>query len=169
MPRKRRQDFPTFKQEDGEVERLLKNLPRIIKNMQLNFFDDSFQREGWIDTGFRPWTPRKHKDGNEQQRGRRGLLKQSGDLRRSIKAAIRGNVITFYSDLPYAEVHNEGFQGKQQVPTHTRTSRRGKSYTVKAHTRRQNIPKRQFMGYSETLDKRLETQINKSMDEIFGD
>lgn len=74
------------------------------------------------------------------------LLMVTGAMRRSIKAGVRDNGVRFTSALPYAAIHNEGGTGTKPVRQHTRTSRKGKQYTVKAHTRKFTMSQRQFVG-----------------------
>lgn len=52
----------------------------------------------------------------------------------------------FSSAVPYAAIHNEGGTGTKHVRQHTRTSRKGKQYTVRAHSRKFTMPQRQFVG-----------------------
>lgn len=70
----------------------------------------------------------------------------TGTMRRSVKAEVRDNGVRFTSAVPYAAIHNEGGTGTKPVRQHTRTSRKGKQYTVRAHTRKFTMPKRQFVG-----------------------
>ena len=62
------------------------------------------------------------------------------------QAEVRDNGVRFTSAVPYAAIHNEGGTGTKSVRQHTRTSRKGKQYTVRAHTRKFTMPKRQFVG-----------------------
>ena len=63
-------------------------------------FDENFEREAFFSQA---WERRK-----SPMRPGGHILVDSGDLRRSIKSRITGNSITFYSELPYAAIHNEG-------------------------------------------------------------
>lgn len=113
---------------------------RIIKDMRVELaeeFDRNFQRKGFFST---KWKPRAA----NYPRGT--LLMVTGTLRRSIKATETENGVRFSSSVPYAAVHNEGGKGAKSVREHSRRSRKGKSYTVRAHTRKFNMPKRQFVG-----------------------
>ena len=66
---------------------------------------------------------------------------------------MRGNGVRFTSAVPYATIHNEGGTGTKPVRQHTRTSKKGKQYTVRAHTRKFTMPKRQFVGDGQRTQK----------------
>jgi phage gpG-like protein len=93
----------------------------------------------------------------------------SGRLRRSLRKQVRGNIIFISTDVPYAEIHNEGgtIQATANVPQHSRKTKKGKSQ-VKAHTRRINIkmPRRQFMGESAFLNKRFIFHFERFLEAI---
>jgi phage gpG-like protein len=72
------------------------------------------------------------------------------------------------SDVPYAQIHNDGGTINKSVTVKTHTvrqhsrTRKGRNETVKehkvqAHTRKMNttIPQRRFLGASYTLSKRM--------------
>lgn len=63
-------------------------------------FDQNFERQGFFSE---KWARRK----SPTRPGGLTLVATS-ELRRSIKRRTTENSITFYSDLPYAEIHNEG-------------------------------------------------------------
>ena len=168
MPKIRRQEFPTFRKERREFRRFLKTAPTLIGNVALNFYQDSWNRQGFLDRRVEKWKPRAVSD---KRRGSRKLLVKTGKLRRSLRMKTSGYRIQIYTDIPYAQIHNEGgrITGTVRVRQHTRRTRSGR-VTVRKHTRRVNtrIPKRQFMGPSQTLDKRIEWHLTKSLDQILG-
>lgn len=63
-------------------------------------FDENFERQAFFSSA---WQRRR-----SPVRGEGHILLDTGELRRSIKATSDENSITFSSDLPYAEIHNEG-------------------------------------------------------------
>lgn len=63
-------------------------------------FDQNFERQGFFSE---KWKRRK-----SPIRGDGHILLASGDLRKSIHSRSDANSITFYSNLPYAGIHNEG-------------------------------------------------------------
>ncbi len=114
----------------------------ILEDMRVELsdeFDKNFDRKAFFT---KRWKKRAH----DYPKG--SLLMVTGTMRRSIKAAIKGNGVRFTSAVPYAAIHNEGIRGTKQVRQHARTSRKGKQHTVKAHTRKFNMPQRQFIGDS---------------------
>lgn len=83
------------------------NLNDIIKNILNDIridlsdeFDQNFQRQAFFTQAWQrrrsPTRPGGH------------ILLDTGQLRRSIQSRTEGSSITFYSDLPYAAIHNEG-------------------------------------------------------------
>lgn len=100
-------------------------------------FDKNFDRKAFFS---KKW--KRRADPNAKG----SLLMVTGTMRRSVKAEVKGDGVRFSSAVPYAAIHNEGGKGTKQVRQHTRTSRKGKQYTVKAHTRKFNMPQRQFVG-----------------------
>lgn len=147
----------------------------------VNFSKQRFRDKNWINRSREKWGNRKRKD-------RGSLMNKSGRLKRSVRKLAQGNYyVIIGSDVPYAELHNEGghIRKSVSVKSHTRKlnlrsrkSTRGngrarkpqKTITrVKTHNRRMNlrIAKRQFMGNSDILTRRiqrhLEGQIKKEL------
>lgn len=61
-------------------------------------FDRNFERKGFFS---KPWSQRLLE-------GRGSLLLQTGKLRRSIRAQVTRNSVSWSSSEPYAAIHNEG-------------------------------------------------------------
>jgi phage gpG-like protein len=159
-------DFQKIIKDLEDVKKQLKKLPTYAGTEALNFFKQSFKRQGFIDEAYEPWKPRKERTAGRKMRreGRRAVLVKSGRLRRSLRKKVTGTVIEILTDVPYAEIHNEGgtIQTTANVRNHDRRTKRGKTQ-VSAHTRRVNmkIPKRQFMGESAFLNKRFIFQFER--------
>ena len=100
-------------------------------------FDQNFRRKAFFS---KKW--KKRKDPNALC----SLLVVTGAMRRSIKSAVVGHGVRFTSSLPYTTIHNEGGKGSKPVRAHTRRSKKGKIYQVRAHNRKFNMPQRQFIG-----------------------
>ena len=135
------------------VERVSGTLPRKAATIAQNFSKfERFRAQNWVDTRTEPWPKRKGR-----QRGKsRNLLVQTGRLKQSIrKVSVTPEKAIIGTDVPYARVHNEGFRRNVTVSRHTRESRKGRSYEVKSHKRRMNIPQRKFLGASMVLDQRI--------------
>ncbi len=164
-------------------EQLKIELPKKVAARCILFFLEAFKNEGWTDNGFKRWRPRIARGKKENKHS---LLVGKGTLRRAVNNSTKlatFDLIRFEVDLPYSEIHNQGFSGKENVRSHTRraktkvsvSSRRtGRNTTVKAtvgetevkaFTRTMNMPKRKFMGRSSELNKiivqLIQTEINK--------
>lgn len=154
----------------------------------LKFFNKSFNKQGWTDATLEKWQKRK------KPKPKHPILVKTGNLKRSI--AILKNVgynIVIGTNLPYAKIHNEGFNGNESVRAHTRTrsikatikggglfingkfskgkGKRvkilGTTAQVKAHTRHMVMPQRQFMGHSQILGYLQINKISKSINSCF--
>ena len=168
-------------------------LPLQLAAVAQNFFVGSFQRQGWYDgLGLKRWKPRKGERWRRKKKGRRGnrgILIKTGRLRKSIKIrSARFQKIVIATDVAYAAAHNYGYKGTVSVRSHTRrrygrekeeyTTKTGKqstrqkkvvksSYTVRQHSRKMNLPQRQFMGHSPMLDRKLNKVIERQMEYLF--
>lgn len=145
-----------FKQE-------LPKMTDIMLTTAKNFFSDSFRNQGFTNNSFEAWKKRKDKR-DTYKRGRRtrgnsaprslkigrGILigKGSGILSRSLRKK-RINIISgyIYSPVEYARVHNEGLRAG-----------RGAGF---------KMPKRQFVGYSESLNRKIKARLEGRINQIF--
>ena len=174
-----------------EFNQFQRTLPQFIGTEAVNFFKFSFRRQGFVDKGGnKKWQKRKNSGGKNAGRA---ILTQSGRLRRSIRIVASGfSFVKVGTDVPYAQIHNEGgtIKGTVSVRAHERHVHRGdtiqEEYTVKkgktkkrtiklqrvekvrAHTRTMNttIPQRQFIGESDFLEKRLTAKIEAKLKDI---
>lgn len=83
-------------------------MAKILRDIRVELaseFDQNFERQGFFATAWQ-----RHK--TPMRQGGHILVK-TGQLRRSIRAHVEQNAITFSSDLIYAGIHNEG--GKIKV------------------------------------------------------
>lgn len=158
----------------------------MMGNMAVNFFIDSFNRQGWLGNTLEPWVKRK-----SNKRPGRAILVDSGRLRRSIRIVSTGvGQVEIGTDVPYARAHNEGFRGVVTVKAHTRNryssakvgtgklTKSGKermktvqtvsgTIHVQQFTRKMNLPKRQFMGYSPILENKIKRQLTAELLKTF--
>lgn len=77
---------------------------RILQDIRVKLgdeFDRNFERQAFFSEA---WQRRKSPLRNEG----RAILTDTGALRRSIGSRTTENSITFYTDLPYAAIHNDG-------------------------------------------------------------
>lgn len=82
------------------VQEILKNILRDIQVELTDEFDQNFERQAFFSEA---WQRRK-----SPTRPGGHILVDTGQLRRSIKSRTTENSIIFYTDLPYAEIHNDG-------------------------------------------------------------
>lgn len=126
-------------------ERFEKNIPRRVGNIALNHFLKSWDDEAFSDSteGSSPWAVRKTTNKADRTTGRRRqLLIDSGALKRSMKvsrpATFRRIAVGSYG-IKYAQFHNQG--------------------TAK-------LPKRQFVGASKMLNRRIHLLIKNELKRI---
>jgi phage gpG-like protein len=173
----------------GHLNDFVKELPKQAGALVLESIDDNFRSESFFGT---PWAPRVVQKGNDGK----GILVQSGRLRRSFQLKTSGLTITIFTDTPYAQIHNEGgtISGTVEVEAYERHQystnnvprpkkkngtdderykKRKKvstgTHQVRAHTRnvQQDIPQRQFMGDHPKLDTKVKALIEGGLDNIF--
>lgn len=135
-----------------EAERFINDdAPTVMGKIAVDFFTESFQDEGFTDTSFEPWKEVKRRQDPKVKGARASrpiLTGDTGDLGMSIEYRdAAGGEVTVFSDKPYAEAHNEGT-------------------TTAGRNRRVTIPKRQFIGDSEQMDKKVVEGLKKKMDRI---
>lgn len=128
----------------------------------VNFSKERFVKKDWLDGSSRQvWEKRKKAD-------KGSLMVRSGRLKRSIRKMSEGDYFVYVgTDVPYAQIHNEGGTIKKTatVRSHSRT-RKGRVSRVKSHRRNMNLtmPKRQFLGDSDALAKRIERFAARDLD-----
>lgn len=130
---------------------LLKQILTDIKVELSDEFDENFKNGGFFGS---KWPPRKN------TKAMNALLIKTGRLRKSITGSVSGNSVSWKSDAPYANVHNTGGKITQSVPPHSRTSKKGKNYSVKAHSKTMTVPQRKFIGDH--------PQVGKAVNDIVG-
>lgn len=171
------------------MERLKKTLPVLLSNQAQTFFVKSWEKKGWDDKSVVKWD--KRKDTGPKSQGR-AILVKSGNLRRAVNRSIRFESfdrIQLVVALPYAAVHNDGYNGTRRAHTRSifkrgstpefiglarKKPRRLKSTpvfertgeaNVKAHTMK--MPRRRFMGDSANLRKLQLKLIDKEINKIW--
>lgn len=174
-----RVNISEFTRRLDSVLETYRRLPPEIAVIAVNFSKERFRDQAWLDETKHKWKPRKTQRGRTGRRSQT-LLVDTGRLKRSIrKIKATTEQVIIGTDVPYAEIHNEGGEINKTVnvkshviKSHRRKAhsrnRNGRServkaqtikaYTVKAHTRKMNlkIPSRRFMGNSYTLARRIE-------------
>jgi phage gpG-like protein len=164
-------------QANESLLKVYRQTPRLVGGLAVAFFKQSFVRQGYIDEKYERWKPRKRADSGAyaKRAGKRGILVKTARLKRSIRVlATTTESVTVGTDVKYAQAHNEGFEGtvNQTVKQHNRKahtrSRKGREEKVRAHKvqgfqrkAKMKIPKRQFMGDSKLLARRIQMNIEK--------
>lgn len=131
-----------FNKKINDFKKLERTLPKRVGNVAKNFFLESFDREAFSDQSFGDMAWKKRKTSTKRDRStglKRGLLIQSGALKRSIKvkpgASFNYIAVGSYGII-YAQRHNRGLKG---------------------------MPKRQFIGKSRILNKRIKFIISQEL------
>lgn len=148
------------------VQKAVKRLPKIVGNEAVRFSKERFQQTNWIGDSTENWKKRKPSWNTEsKKRSQRNVLTDTGRLRRSIRVVSENSEkVVIGTDVPYASIHNTGgrYTANQRVRSHKRKEhRRGlstvRATTVKGYSRTLhiNMPKRQFIGNSSYLTKRM--------------
>lgn len=138
-----------------KLQRSLNEFITVMGTDAKNHFVKSFRNQGFEDQTIQKWQPRKRKsyrtrNGRVVDDTNRAILVKTGDLRRSIKIVSKNyRSIVLGSDLPYAQIHNDGLNGKAW----------GK-YPFK-------MPKRQFIGHSRKLIEQLKLKLDKRVKNAF--
>ncbi len=140
----------------------------------LNFYLSSFQKQGFTDRSFEPWQTRK----NDQRPGSALLVKSAG-LRNSLKTVERSmQRIIWGTNSPYGKIHNEGGVISVAITPKMRkyfwfmyrATNEGR-FKAMALTKKDRltitIPKRQFIGHSETLMQDLDGWLVKEIEQRF--
>jgi len=178
-------DFQTLY---NRFQKFLDVVPRKIAVIAVQHFEESFQMGGYNEEPFQKWKDRKSPK-NRRNIGRAVMIK-TNTLGRSLRAkTITKKMIVIESDVPYAEIHNDGGTikhpgGTPYLPFNNlytarkkkgRIERMGEKQMVflrkdgnypdgtkftKAHDI--TIPKRQFIGDN---NRKLKAIIDKMLEE----
>lgn len=139
----------------NEAKKIVKDMQKASEVIQamvttmgiyaVNHYKKSFIDGGFTDESLEQWKPRKRID---RSRNSRAILTQTGRLRRSLVAKKLGRYsVSIQSNVKYANVHNEGLRAG-----------RGKGF---------KMPKRQFVGYSGQLARKIEKKLDSNLRQIF--
>lgn len=138
-----------LKSQQAQLARAMNSdLPVAIGKKAVDLFTENFQKEGFQDNGVKPWkeVKRRLRPARGAAGARKILTGKTGDLGRSIRYETAPGKVTVFSDVVYAEVHNQGLK-----------TGRGKGFTM---------PKRQFIGESADLDRIVKEEIEKTLNRI---
>jgi phage gpG-like protein len=181
------EEFPRVLENKARELRNYANnrFPAVAGNIALRFINGNFRAGGFQGQSFDRWKKSNKKRGS--------TLVASGALRADNHYTTQPGQTTLKNNRPDARLHNEGFKGTVTVKAHTRnkyskkkvgtgrltkkgnermqtvTYKSGESM-VKAHSRKMNIPKRQFMPTNErdsvVLNRAIERQVTRDIKQI---
>lgn len=145
------QDFERYIQRHGrQIVRLMhRELPVKAGALARSHFRENFRRGGFVDDTLKPWKPAKRIGRAKGAAGTyKTLLSARNHLYSSINYTTAPFRTTVYTNVHYADVHNEGLRAG-----------RGRGF---------RMPQRQFIGPSRALDRKvfklIEKEINKKLD-----
>ncbi len=135
-----------LKQIAVEINDLADNeAPIVAGKTAADFFADNFQRQGFLNQTVSPWAdvlrrtkPRNTPKG-QTAAGRQILFGETRNLSRSIDYSTGKGKVIVYSDVHYAPYHNQGAD---------------------------KLPKRQFIGDSDQLNKLVIDEIDRKLKNI---
>ena len=157
---------------ESEIKKqIMDDMPRLIGNAAVSMVNQNFRDAGWRDGGLKPWKKTKRQMGKGKGSQYLPLHSSREHLSRSTQYKKTGpGEVTISNPVPYASVHNDGFEGNVNVKAHKRTISKGKNksnkYSVRAFSRRMYIPQRQFMGESRELNEKIENIIRNTFKNI---
>lgn len=181
--------FELYKVLESFEKTVRVEMPTLLANQARNFFLDSFKNQAWDGKG---WAPRQ-----KNTRKGRAILVKSGALRRAVSQSVRSVAferISLVVALPYAAVHNEGFDGTVRAHQRKRFSRSSTSKfiglrrdnsgrypkrnplkastfaaggTTEVRAHRRHVPQRKYMGDSAALRDKQMKLILKQVDKIW--
>lgn len=139
------QNSDILKKHLAEVEAVLHGFPAIMGQEVLDNIETNFKTEGFNDSNLSPWQKRKYDPKDDGH----PLLNKSGALKNSIQVKEGSDYVTIYSDLPYADIHNDGGPARAF----------GKYDFI--------MPKRKFAGDSEKVERTLVQKLESAINNIF--
>lgn len=152
---------------DGELRKVVRRILSDIRVELGDEFDQNFERQGFF---AEKWQRRK-----SPIRGDGHILVASGDLRKSIRSRSDESSITFYSDLAYAGIHNEG--GEIKVTAKMKRFFWHKYYETKDEFWKAmalmkvgktiKIPRRQFLGMAPEVETEVRKIIEDNLTQYF--
>ena len=137
-----------------DADQLKRNILNDMRVELAEEFDKNFDRKAFFTSKWKRRT-------NPNAKG--SLLMVTGTMRRSIKAEVRDKGVRFSSAVPYAAIHHEGGTETKSVRQHTRTGKKGKQHTVRAHTRKFTMPQRQFVGDGKRTQELIKGVISDNL------
>lgn len=137
-----------IQQKSDEIASALeRRIPLKVGNAGKSHFKANFQNGGFVDQDLKKWKPAKRIGRAKGAKGQYGtLLSGRNYLYNSINYRVQPYLVTIFTKVPYAIVHNEGLRAG-----------RGKGF---------KMPKRQFIGDSARLNREISQIIDKELRNI---
>lgn len=150
-----------------------RKMPVFAGRMAKTHFQENFRKGGFVNNGLKPWAKSKREKGTGTKALYKTLLSSRNHLFSSIQYIPGDAKVMIENRVPYASVHNEG--EIQYVSPHKRNRLAAMSIkgrrevkvggsNVRAFARK--IPKRQFIGESAELTKKIEDKIDLEIKKI---
>lgn len=152
---------------DGELRKVVRRILSDIRVELGDEFDQNFERQGFF---AEKWQRRK-----SPIRGDGHILVASADLRKSIRRRSYDHSITFYSDLAYAGIHNEGGEIKVTARMkrffwrkyHETKDEFWKAMALMKEGKTIKIPRRQFLGMAPEVETEVRKIIEDNLTQYF--
>lgn len=151
-----------FKKIDLDLKRFQSKVPKMVSEMggiALSHFTKSFINQGFTDEHLVKWKPRKRtryktRSGKTVDDTTRGILigKGTANLMKLRRVSVNRHTVDIRNNQvtsKYARVHNEGLRAG-----------RGKGF---------QMPKRQFVGYSGVMNRKIIEMINNIVKQVFNE
>lgn len=168
-------------------------LPIKVGNLAKYHFKENFLKGGFVNGGLQRWTPAKRLGSGDKSAAanHRTLMSERNLLYSSINYSAGEGRVKIFTDVHYAPIHNEGGVTHPTVTPKMRKfawakyfaagGKTGKGENVPpealkwkklALTKKKKlnirIPKRQFMGESRELTKKIQELVDKEVEKIFN-
>lgn len=137
-----------IKENAGQIKHAIdRTIPVKAGRAAKDHFQENFKKSGFVNNGLHPWTRSKRIGTAKDSAGSYGtLLSGRNHLYSSINYKPERGKVTISNEVPYARVHNEGLRAG-----------RGRGF---------KMPKRQFIGESRELTKKVEEIIETEIGKI---
>lgn len=137
-----------IQQKSNEITSAIqRRIPLKVGNAGKSHFKENFRKGGFVNQNLNKWKPAKRIGRAKGAKGQYGtLLSGRNYLYNSINYRVQPYMVTIFTNVPYAVVHNEGLRAG-----------RGKGF---------KMPKRQFIGDSAVLNRQFSDIIDKELSNI---
>lgn len=147
-----------------------RKMPVLVGRMAKTHFQENFRKGGFLNNGLKTWPKSKRESGSGTNAAYKTLLSSRNHLFSSIQYIPGDAQVIIENRVPYAIVHNEG--EVQYVKPHKRNRLAAMSIqgrkeikvgggNVRGFARK--IPRRQFIGESAELTKKIEYKFDSEV------